>query len=295
MLLAFFSTIYSFFRFDDASSLLLLATAIAAITVACMQAPPDKTQASPPPPVMDLKAIQAPRLTGMPLRLFAKLTQMPIIGSAILRQIKQDNDFLHVRHFAATLTDLMPLYLPIQTPSAETVQKHTHLAQANLVNTVAAMSIERKEGAFHRWTIKDFTDRYIAGTATPLQVISAVLEAIEASNQRTPPLLAIIKCNKEVILQEAHASTERYARGAPIGVLDGVPIAVKDELDVIGYATSAGTSFFDELNGIATADASPVARLRAEGAIIVGKTNMHEVGLGTFGINTHFGTPRNPY
>ncbi|KAF0701479.1 hypothetical protein As57867_008011, partial [Aphanomyces stellatus] len=132
-------------------------------------------------------------------------------------------------------------------------------------------------------------------TATPLQVISAVLEAIEASNQRTPPLLAIIKCNKEVILQEAHASTERYARGAPIGVLDGVPIAVKDELDVIGYATSAGTSFFDELNGIATADASPVARLRAEGAIIVGKTNMHEVGLGTFGINTHFGTPRNPY
>ncbi|KAH9141934.1 hypothetical protein AeRB84_013943, partial [Aphanomyces euteiches] len=58
--------------------------------------------------------------------------------------------------------------------------------------------------------------------------------------------------------------------------------------------TSCGTNFLGG-DKIATADAGPIARLRKAGAVIVGKTNMHEIGIGTFGINVVTGTPRNPY
>jgi Asp-tRNA(Asn)/Glu-tRNA(Gln) amidotransferase A subunit family amidase len=78
-----------------------------------------------------------------------------------------------------------------------------------------------------------------------------------------------------------------------LGPLDGVPIAVKDELDQVPYATTAGTRFLGREP--ASSDATVVARLRSAGALLVGKTNMHEVGLGITGVNPHHGTSRNPY
>jgi len=96
-------------------------------------------------------------------------------------------------------------------------------------------------------------------------------------------------------MAEARASAERYAHGVPLGVLDGVPIAVKDTMDVRGYRTWAGTSFMGDLLGPASEDAVPVARLRAAGAIVIGKTNMHELGAGVTGFNAFHGTVRNPY
>ncbi|CAK4083475.1 unnamed protein product [Aphanomyces euteiches] len=248
------------------------------------------------PVVMDLVPIQAPRLTGTALSLFAQFTRFPGLGKAVLKKIKKDNQFQHVRDFSATLNDIMPIYVPLRTPSIETTKEHTHLASTFSVQQLADSNVrsQQDENAFHRWTIQDFTRAYRAGTTTPLQVITAVLDAIEASNTRTPPLLAFVKVNRENALREAQASSDRYARGMTVDPLDGVPIGVKDELDVIGYTTSYGTNF---LGGKVPSmlDAGPVARLRKAGAIIVGKTNMHEIGIGTFGINITTGTPRNPY
>jgi len=74
-----------------------------------------------------------------------------------------------------------------------------------------------------------------------------------------------------------------------------VPIAIKDEMDVRGYPTTIGTSFHGARTGPTTRDATVVARLRAAGAIIVGKANMHEIGIGVTGLNPHHGPARNPY
>ncbi|KAF0687325.1 Aste57867_20935 [Aphanomyces stellatus] len=244
--------------------------------------------------VMDLRPITAPRLTGTTLTLFAKFTRFPGLGNALLKKIKKDNDFQHVRYFAGTLATT-PLYYPLRPPSPAQLDEHDALASDFSISRLAATIPPEARGPFHHWTIQNFTDRYRAGTMTPLQAITAVLDAIDASNARSPPLMAIIKCNRDAVLQAAEASAARYANNAPLGVLDGVPIAVKDELDVIGYTTSYGTTFLGDVRGIASADAVPVARLRRLGAIVVGKTNMHEVGLGTFGINVRLGTARNPY
>ncbi|MDI2098435.1 amidase [Ruicaihuangia caeni] len=79
------------------------------------------------------------------------------------------------------------------------------------------------------------------------------------------------------------------------GVLDGWDVAVKDNIDVAGLPTTGGTRFLSD--NVATADAKVVASLRAAGATIVGKTNLHELGHGITGVNPTFGTtlhPENP-
>lgn len=82
-------------------------------------------------------------------------------------------------------------------------------------------------------------------------------------------------------MRDAEASALRFQNGFPLSILDGVPVAVKDELFVKGYRTWSGTSFIGA--DIPTADATIVHRLRALGAIIIGKTNMQEIGIGVTG------------
>ena len=73
----------------------------------------------------------------------------------------------------------------------------------------------------------------------------------------------------------------------------GVPVAVKDLYDVAGIRTTVGSLFFRE--NIAAGDAAIVERLKEAGALIIGKTNTHEIALGVTGDNPHFGTARNPW
>jgi aspartyl-tRNA(Asn)/glutamyl-tRNA(Gln) amidotransferase subunit A len=91
--------------------------------------------------------------------------------------------------------------------------------------------------------------------------------------------------------EDARASSERFRRRAPLGALDGVPMVVKEEMDVAGYATRLGTSFLPHTP--ARADAPLVARLRAQGAIVIGQTPMTEYGLSPLGVNAHRRMPEN--
>ena len=92
-------------------------------------------------------------------------------------------------------------------------------------------------------------------------------------------------------LAAARASDERRAEGRPLGRLDGVPLAVSDVFDVAGMPTGLGLPGHP---GLAAEDAFVVRRLRGAGAVILGKTAVDEVGLGTTGRNPHSGTIGNP-
>jgi aspartyl-tRNA(Asn)/glutamyl-tRNA(Gln) amidotransferase subunit A len=93
----------------------------------------------------------------------------------------------------------------------------------------------------------------------------------------------------------AGASDARRAAGSdPALPLAGIPISIKDLFDVAGETTWAGSRALADAPP-AVADAPIVARLRAAGAVIVGKTNMTEFAYSALGINPHFGTPRNPW
>lgn len=105
-------------------------------------------------------------------------------------------------------------------------------------------------------------------------------------------LNAFIALDAEGALAAAHASDERARRGVPLGPLDGMPLGVKDNIDVAGLPAASG---LDALRGRRPdKDAASIARLRALGAAFVGKTHMDEAALCALGDNAAFGRCHNP-
>ncbi|GAC1421774.1 MAG: amidase [Burkholderiaceae bacterium] len=105
---------------------------------------------------------------------------------------------------------------------------------------------------------------------------------------------AFLKVHAEQARAAADAIDAQRKAGVPLGPLAGLTIAVKDLFDTQGDVTTNGTTVF-KTNAPAKADAAAIARLRAAGAIIIGRTNMVEAAYSGMGTNSHYGTPKNPY
>jgi aspartyl-tRNA(Asn)/glutamyl-tRNA(Gln) amidotransferase subunit A len=139
------------------------------------------------------------------------------------------------------------------------------------------------------WTsINDLHNAFRAGTITPLAIAEATIA--KRSHPDYQLLNAFIAYDDATLLHDAQVSTARYAAGQPRGLLDGIPVSIKDEFSVINYRTGGGTSFLGEKP--ATADATAVARLRAAGALILGKGQTHEIGLVWSGRAVHTCRPQ---
>ncbi|MGH8234019.1 MAG: amidase family protein, partial [Rhodanobacteraceae bacterium] len=128
-----------------------------------------------------------------------------------------------------------------------------------------------------------------SGRTTSEALAETYLDAIDRLD---PTLHAFVDVRPDIVRDQA-ASAQRRRREGPIGRLDGIPVAIKDNFDVAGYPTRAGLPS----RGQSTAryDAHAIARLRAAGAIVLGKTNLDEGALGAATRNPHFGTTRNPF
>ena len=130
------------------------------------------------------------------------------------------------------------------------------------------------------------------GTVTAVDLVGAYLDRIEAYDQRGPALNAMIAINPRAAEVAAERDAERAA-GNVRGPLHGIPVVVKDNYDTADMPTTAGTL------GLATSippdDSTQVRRLREAGAIILGKTNMHELARGITTVASFGGQTRNPY
>lgn len=122
------------------------------------------------------------------------------------------------------------------------------------------------------------------------EVMAAHLARIERVN---PKINAIVTLVAEQAMAGAAKADETIARGGPAGVLHGLPVAHKDLVDTAGIRTTRGSPFYRD--HVPTRDASIVTRIRAAGAITLGKTNTPEFGAGSQTFNTVFGATRNPY
>ena len=105
---------------------------------------------------------------------------------------------------------------------------------------------------------------------------------------------AFIKIYTDDAVNAARASDAGRAAGQVASVIAGVPISIKDLFDVEGDVTRAGSKILSDAPS-ATTDAPAIARLRAAGAIIIGRTNMTEFAYGAHGMNAHYGTPANAW
>ncbi|CAL5347449.1 unnamed protein product [Camellia sinensis] len=94
--------------------------------------------------------------------------------------------------------------------------------------------------------------------------------------------------------KQAAASTQRFEEGNPLSILDGIFMAIKDDIDCYPHPSKGATTWFHEVRPVRK-DAVCVSRLCKCGVIFVGKANMHELGMGTTGNNPNYGTARNPH
>lgn len=105
---------------------------------------------------------------------------------------------------------------------------------------------------------------------------------------------AFVKVYADAALAAARAADQARRHGLVPSPLAGIPLSIKDLFDIGGDVTRAGSIVLDGTPPAAT-DAPAMARLRAAGAILVGRTNMTEFAYGANGLNQHYGTPRNPW
>ncbi|MDF1734073.1 MAG: amidase [Minwuia sp.] len=131
---------------------------------------------------------------------------------------------------------------------------------------------------------------FAGGSLTPSSLLEACLKRISATNTRINALTAF---DAERAVTEAARSTLRWRAGAPCGRLDGLPIGVKDLQDTQGLLTTSGSRRLR--NHVPQADIPMVARLRAQGAIVLAKTNVPELGAGGNTRNPVWGATGNPF
>ena len=127
-----------------------------------------------------------------------------------------------------------------------------------------------------------------SGQVQPGRLAEVYLDAIERGN---PRLNAYVGLSPGLTREQAQGA-ERRRRDGVIGRLDGVPIAIKDNFDIAGWVTRSG---LPGPGRPAEHDAHVVARLRASGAVLIGKTNMDEGALGAVTNNPHVGPTHNPH
>jgi mandelamide amidase len=122
---------------------------------------------------------------------------------------------------------------------------------------------------------------------------SEIVAALVQRTQETLHYNAYSSFDGDLVLRAAEEADRAIANGKKLGILHGVPVALKDSINAVGYPTTAGTP---GLKGYRPSeDALVVSRLKAAGAIIFGKNNMHELAYGVTTSNAVFGPARNPF
>ncbi|KAF2808149.1 glutamyl-tRNA amidotransferas-like protein subunit A [Mytilinidion resinicola] len=233
---------------------------------------------APPPP-------SNPVIRGLPLYYGASIVAaLPSLqtylwnnaGFSVLRGLRELND-VENRYD--------PTVIPLKQPTDEA--PHTYTNPQNL-------RVLPQDVAFRFYSVADFHNAYKSGKLTPTDVVESLLPLIRRDAQTpTKHSTAFLETRVDIVTKAAEAATTRWKEGRPLGVLDGVPVAVKDEMDLKGYKRCNGT--LRDYTSKRDATSWCVVKLEEEGAVVLGKLNMHELGMDTTNNNPNHGTPLNPY
>lgn len=141
-------------------------------------------------------------------------------------------------------------------------------------------------------TIRELAADLAAGRTTSVELVERALARI--ADHRRDGGTAYISVDETAARAAARASDAARAAGYVPSPLAGLPVSIKDLFDVAGQVTAAGSKALADAPP-AAADAPAVARLRAAGAVLLGRTNMSEFAFSGLGLNPHYGTPRTPF
>ncbi|KAI8554705.1 hypothetical protein RHMOL_Rhmol05G0119000 [Rhododendron molle] len=250
------------------------------------------------------ETIQAPHLTGTSLKVFVNVVEAPLIGSMITTSLKKKNNIIEM--LQNTVIPETPMFKPVFPPQdAEPCvvgleedgkpEDRVDLALKCLPHFDAASNwTGDSPTSFRYWKIRDYAYAYRSKLATPSMVAERFISAMEEFSSKKPPAPLLISFDAEEVRKQAAASTQRFEEGNPLSILDGIFVAIKDDIDCYPHPSKGATTWYHEVRPVKK-DAVSVSRLRGCGVIFVGKANMHELGLGTTGNNSNYGTTRNPH
>ncbi len=139
-------------------------------------------------------------------------------------------------------------------------------------------------------SIAELASSLSQGATSAQALVELYLARIAAAN---PKLNAFVHVDPDLARHHARAADERRASGVPLSPLDGVPVALKDLLDIEGTPTGVGSAHFKARRSTTTA--TVVRHVLGAGMVPLGKTQMVEFAFGTWGANPHLGTPWNPW
>ena len=238
----------------------------------------------------DLHSVSLPVVHGVKLKYFSWFAGTLLGKMLVVRQgiCRQNWDLLEGEYIPEN-----PTFSPIMlVPSGD----HSAANRDIIKSRVVASSNTEGSGGFKHNTVLDFYNSYQSGKYTPVTVAKSILQAIEQSNSQDPPLRAMVDWDSNVIMALAEESAERWKNGKPLSFLDGVPIAFKGACMVEPYSHRVGAEF-KPVSCEGVREGPMVRALREAGALVIGITNMQEVGAGTIGSNPNpsYKTPRNPY
>ncbi|HEY6967519.1 MAG TPA: amidase [Burkholderiales bacterium] len=142
------------------------------------------------------------------------------------------------------------------------------------------------------WTVETLQRDLAAGRTSSRKLVEEALARI--ADPSGEGARAFLKVNADSARADADHADRLRKSGVVRSAVDGLPVSVKDLFDVAGEVTRAGSKILADAPA-AKSDAPAIARLRAAGAVIVGRTNMVEFAFGAVGTNPHYGTPKNPW
>src|SRR5215472_1994184 len=138
--------------------------------------------------------------------------------------------------------------------------------------------------------IKTLQERLRTQEVSPVEIVNRCLKRIEQLN---PRLNAFITVLADQALEQARVAEAEIKAAKWRGPLHGVPVGIKDFYDTAGIKTTAAFEHFKDR--VPQQDARGVVKLKEAGAFVIGKMNMHQLGMGTTGLGSYFGPIRNPW
>src|SRR3989441_5208524 len=142
----------------------------------------------------------------------------------------------------------------------------------------------------HWLSIAEAAELIAAHKLSPVELTEALLRRIEALEGCVN---AFITVDGDAAMAAARTAADEITKGVARGPLHGVPVALKDIFGVAGVRMTAGSKILAE--NAASEDAAATARLKAAGAVILGKLNLHEFAFGATGVTPHYGAARSPW
>lgn len=138
--------------------------------------------------------------------------------------------------------------------------------------------------------IAEISELIQKGDVSPVELVT---ECLERNKRLQPKLNAFITVTAEQALREASIAEKEIQNGEWKGPLHGIPVGIKDFFDTAGIRTTAGFAAFKDR--VPERNAELVTKLKEAGAIVLGKLNMHELGMGTTSVTSYFGAVHNPW